>query len=59
HLLIETSRRQAPRTVELFIRSGLTARVSSSGDLDATVVTGTPVPGTAVGGETASPADPV
>ena len=59
HLLIETSRRQAPRTVELFIRSGLTARVSSSGDLDATVVTGTPVPGTAVGGATAWPADPV
>lgn len=58
-LLIETSRRQAPRTVELFIRSGLTARVSSSGDLDATVVTGTPVPGTAVGGATAWPADPV
>ena len=44
-LLIETSRRQAPRTVDLFIRSGLTARVASSGELDATVVIGTPVPG--------------
>jgi release factor glutamine methyltransferase len=45
HLLIETSRRQAPQTVELFIGSGLTARVASSGVLDATVVIGTPVPG--------------
>ena len=45
HLLIETSRRQAPQTMELFIRSGLTARVASSGELDATVVIGTPVPG--------------
>ena len=44
HLLIETSRRQAPQTMELFIRSGLTARVASSGELDATVVIGTPVP---------------
>lgn len=43
-LLIETSRRQAPRTMDLFIRSGLTARVASSGELDATVVIGTPVP---------------
>ncbi|MDR7081730.1 release factor glutamine methyltransferase [Arthrobacter ginsengisoli] len=40
-LLIETSRRQAPRTAELFIRNGLTARVASSGELDATVVIGT------------------
>ena len=43
-LLIETSRRQAPRTVDLFIRSGLTARVAGCGELDATVVIGTPVP---------------
>jgi release factor glutamine methyltransferase len=54
HLLIETSRRQASRTVELFVRSGLTARVSRSGDLDATVVIGTAVTGAAVGGETAA-----
>lgn len=54
HLLVETSRRQASRTVELFIRNGLTARVSSSGELDATVVIGT-----AVVGATAGPADPV
>lgn len=45
-LLIETSRRQAPRTVELFIRNGLTARVASSGALGATVVTGTAMNGT-------------
>ena len=54
HLLIETSRRQAPRTVELFIRNGLTARVFRSGELDATVVVGTPVTG-----PMAWPADPV
>jgi release factor glutamine methyltransferase len=40
HLLIETSRRQAPRTAELFLRSGLTARVVRSAQLDATVVIG-------------------
>ncbi len=40
HLLIETSRRQAPQTVELFLRNGLTARVSGSTELDATVVIG-------------------
>jgi release factor glutamine methyltransferase len=45
HLLIETSRRQAPRTMELFIRSGLTARVAGSGELDATIVIGSPAPG--------------
>ena len=44
YLLIETSRRQAPRTVDLFIRNGLTARVAGSGELDATVVIGTPMP---------------
>ena len=59
HLLIETSRRQASRTVELFVRNGLTARVSRSGDLDATVVIGTAVTGAAVSGATACPADPV
>ncbi len=53
HLLVETSRRQASRTVELFIRNGLAARVSSSGALDATVVIGT-----AASGATAGPADP-
>ncbi|HSO16545.1 MAG TPA: putative protein N(5)-glutamine methyltransferase [Arthrobacter sp.] len=42
YLLIETSRRQAPRTVDLFVRGGLTARVASSAPLDATVVIGTP-----------------
>jgi release factor glutamine methyltransferase len=45
YLLIETSRRQAPQTMDLFSRSGLTARVASSGELDATVVIGTPAPG--------------
>ena len=45
HLLIETSRRQASRTAELFSRNGLTARVASSGKLDATVVIGTAVVG--------------
>ena len=42
YLLIETSPRQAPQTVELFNRSGLKARVARSGQLDATVVIGTP-----------------
>lgn len=59
HLLIETSRHQASRTVELLIRNGLTARVSSSGELDATVVIGTVVIGTAAPGTTVRPADPV
>ncbi|WP_427134635.1 putative protein N(5)-glutamine methyltransferase [Pseudarthrobacter sp. S9] len=40
HLLIETSRRQAPQTVGIFLRNGLTARVLSSEELDATVVVG-------------------
>lgn len=40
-LLIETSRRQAPRTVELFVRNGLTARVARSAELEATVVLAT------------------
>ena len=47
HLLIETSRRQATRTAELFLRNGLTARVASSGELDATVVIGTAATGAA------------
>jgi release factor glutamine methyltransferase len=40
HLLIETSRRQAPRTAEAFRRSGLRARIATSDELDATVVIG-------------------
>ncbi|WP_020673447.1 putative protein N(5)-glutamine methyltransferase [Amycolatopsis nigrescens] len=40
HLLIETSERQAPLTAEAFTRNGLTARVASSAELDATVVIG-------------------
>ncbi len=41
HLLVETSERQAPQTVEIFALNGLTPRVSSSDELDATVVIGT------------------
>ena len=41
HLLVETSERQAPRTVEAVARSGLIPRVASSEELDATVVIGT------------------
>jgi len=40
HLLIETSRQQAPRTVQIFAASGLAGRVFSSRKLDATVVLG-------------------
>ena len=40
HLLIETSERQAPSAQAAFVASGLTARVASSADLDATVVIG-------------------
>jgi release factor glutamine methyltransferase len=40
HLLIETSKRQAPQTVETFTRNGLIPRVTSSDELDATVVIG-------------------
>lgn len=40
HLLVETSRRQAPGTVEVFARGGLAARVARSAELDATVVLG-------------------
>ena len=41
HLLIETSRRQAPQTAEAFERSGLAPRVATSEELGATVVVGT------------------
>lgn len=40
HLLIETSERQAPETVDAFTRSGLKARVTHDNDLAATVVIG-------------------
>jgi release factor glutamine methyltransferase len=38
HLLLETSEAQAPQTVEALARSGLSARIVRSDDLDATVV---------------------
>lgn len=41
HLLVETSRSQAPQTLDAFVRNGLTARVVRSHELDATVVIGT------------------
>jgi release factor glutamine methyltransferase len=41
HLLVETSERQAPRTVEIFAGNGLTPRVARSDELHATVVIGT------------------
>lgn len=41
HLLIETSERQAPQTVDIFARSGLIPHVASFDELDATVVIGT------------------
>ena len=40
HLVIETSRRQAPLTVEAMTRHGFDARVVRSDDLDATAVVG-------------------
>jgi len=40
HLLVETSDRQAPRTVEAFAQHGLTAQVATSDELNATVVIG-------------------
>jgi release factor glutamine methyltransferase len=40
HLLIETSRQQAPQTVQIFAGSGLSGRVFSSRKRDATVVLG-------------------
>ena len=41
HLLVETSERQAPQTVEAFTNSGLVPQVASSDELNATVVIGT------------------
>jgi release factor glutamine methyltransferase len=41
HLLIETSERQASRTVEAFARNGFIPRVASCAELNATVVIGT------------------
>ncbi|MBB4889605.1 release factor glutamine methyltransferase [Streptomyces netropsis] len=41
HLLVETSERQASRTVEAFAANGLIPRVVSCDDLNATVVIGT------------------
>ncbi|MGO4689833.1 putative protein N(5)-glutamine methyltransferase [Glaciibacter sp. 2TAF33] len=41
HLLIETSRRQAPHLADVFTRSGLEARIARSEDVDATIVIGT------------------
>jgi release factor glutamine methyltransferase len=38
---VETSERQAAEAVDIFARAGLTARVVSSEELDATVVIGT------------------
>jgi release factor glutamine methyltransferase len=40
HLLIETSEQQAAETVASFVRHGLTPRLATSPDLDATVVIG-------------------
>jgi release factor glutamine methyltransferase len=40
HLLIETSRQQAPQTVQILAGNGLSGRVFSSRKLDATVVLG-------------------
>lgn len=46
YLLVETSGRQAPQTVETVARNGLIPRVASSDELDATVVIGTRPPST-------------
>lgn len=40
HLLIETSERQAPQTADAIVSSGLSARVVTSAELEATVVIG-------------------
>ena len=40
HLLIETSRMQAPQTCEIFSDAGLTTKVARDVELDATVVIG-------------------
>lgn len=42
YLMIETSDRQAPRTVQAFARNGFTAQTISSEELDATIVIGSP-----------------
>lgn len=42
HLLIETSRRQAPVTAAAFEAAGLTARIVTSDEVDGTAVIGTP-----------------
>jgi release factor glutamine methyltransferase len=44
HLLIETSERQAPLAAAAFTASGLTARVATSDEMNATVVIGTLAP---------------
>lgn len=41
HLLIETSERQSPQTVEIFTSHGLITKVARDDELDATVVIGT------------------
>jgi release factor glutamine methyltransferase len=41
HLLVETSQRQAPQTLETFARNGLIPRLANSDELNATVVIGT------------------
>ncbi len=41
HLLVETSERQAPQTVDTVARTGLIPRVAGSDELNATVVIGT------------------
>ncbi len=41
HLLVETSERQAARTVEAVVRNGLLPQVVTSDELNATVVIGT------------------
>jgi len=40
HLVIETSERQAPKTVEAFARGGLVPRVAHAEELGATAVIG-------------------
>ncbi|MGC5014282.1 putative protein N(5)-glutamine methyltransferase [Streptosporangium sp. DT93] len=51
HLLVETSERQAPRTVAAFARNGLEPSVARSEELDATVVIGSaPAPRRGRGG---------
>jgi release factor glutamine methyltransferase len=46
HLLVETSRRQAPQLVQTAAGTGLIARVTSSDELSATVVVATLQPST-------------